>query len=189
MTFDIAPTVLRALGVKHNYRFPLGEDLYSPTSPGRLLNSSEQMQAVLWYLRQKSSDFEKLPIRIAIHESFCPELIAGNSKFVINDKMPSRDQIEIFLLKITADRILQQPFFHRISSLEQFNKLTADNAEYLFFTSNNSVLAKYFTLPHDTGYLLGMKLNGKSVIKQNDSAEKLEFTAQEVADMLKLQQL
>lgn len=189
MTFDIAPTVLRALGVKHNYRFPMGEDLYSPTTPGRLLNSREQMQAVLWYLRQKSSDFEKLPIRIAIHESYCPKLIAGNSKFVINDKMPSRDQIEIFLLKITADRILQQPFFHRISSLEQFNKLTADNAEYLFFTSNNSVLAKYFTLPHDSGYLLGMKLNGKSVVKQNDSAEKLEFTAQEVADMLKLQQL
>lgn len=185
MTFDIAPTVLRALGVKHNYRFPLGEDLYSTTTPRRLQSSREQMQAVLWYLRKKSSDFEKLPLRIAIHKSFCPVLIAGNSKFAISDKMPHRDQMEIFLLKIPANRILEQPYFHRISSLEQFNKLTGGNAEYLFFASNNSVLAEYFTLPHAAGYLLGMKLNGKSVVKQHDSAEKLEFTAQEVADMMK----
>ena len=38
MTFDMAPTILSLAGVRHNYPFPLGEDLTKPESlnPNRL---------------------------------------------------------------------------------------------------------------------------------------------------------
>ncbi len=42
MTFDIAPTILDALGIQHNYTFLLGENLFGDTDPTRLNCTNEQ---------------------------------------------------------------------------------------------------------------------------------------------------
>ena len=59
MTFDIAPTILEAMGVKHDYIFPLGESLYSKPDPKRLLHSQEQSLALRFYTIIKSTRLGK----------------------------------------------------------------------------------------------------------------------------------
>ena len=43
MTFDIAPTILSLAGVRHNYQFPLGEDLTKPGSLNRNRLKADQI--------------------------------------------------------------------------------------------------------------------------------------------------
>lgn len=54
-TFDIGPTVLDAMGVKHNYTFPLGESLYAPADPRRLRQDDLQEHRLNVYTIVKST--------------------------------------------------------------------------------------------------------------------------------------
>ena len=53
--WHIAPTVIAAMGVLHNYIFPLGENLYAPVLDNRrLYDSGTQQQLVEFYIAMKS---------------------------------------------------------------------------------------------------------------------------------------
>lgn len=65
-TFDIAPTILDAMGVKHDYRFPLGESLFGTPDPRRLQPTEKQQKLLTYYTIMKSSNMLKMPLNIQV---------------------------------------------------------------------------------------------------------------------------
>ena len=57
MTFDMAPTILTLAGVKHNYQFPLGEDLNNPSlNKNRLISNQIHKNIVSSYMRFRNQE-------------------------------------------------------------------------------------------------------------------------------------
>lgn len=65
-TFDIAPTILDAMGVKHNYLFPLGESLFGTPDPRRLQSTEKQQKLLMYYTIMKLSSMLKMPLNIQV---------------------------------------------------------------------------------------------------------------------------
>ncbi len=80
MTFDIAPTVLDLLGVRHNYVFPLGESLLGPVSEDRLFRTSRQERMIASYTLNHSR-YTLLPSRIRVMEKPYPALQFGETLY------------------------------------------------------------------------------------------------------------
>ena len=80
MTFDIAPTVLDLLGVRHNYVFPLGESLLGPVSEDRLFRTPRQERMIASYTLNHSR-YTLLPSRIRVMEKPYPALQFGETLY------------------------------------------------------------------------------------------------------------
>lgn len=189
LTFDEAPTILDALGVKHNYTFPLGESLYSETLDERRLKASEEQLAALnSYISLKSRHPVKLPQPISMARK--PWLMLQVGEFRI--PLQVEDHIEdlphgneMFLLKIPDDRIIRNPrlqyykrFFAGIAAIDKCSGC-------VWLQENSKTAAAYFKHPESRGYILGLKINGKRVIKSASRIEDLSFRSQEVQALLK----
>lgn len=75
LTFDIAPTILDSMGVKHNYRFPLGESLYQNPDPRRLNYTKEQERVLSFYVLLKNENRNlRFPLEISVHTNPFPFL-------------------------------------------------------------------------------------------------------------------
>ena len=74
-SFDVAPTVLSAMGVRHNYIFPLGEDLFRSDPDGRRLQySAEQERKIDFYIALKSRNTASLPFEFELDDRPYPQL-------------------------------------------------------------------------------------------------------------------
>ena len=185
MTFDIAPTVLSALGVKHNYQFPLGENLYVPTRPERLNNSSGQLRTLVQYIKSKSADFGRFPEKISVATGNCVRLFAGKNPVVACASWPNTENFGYSVWKIPENLAINPKLFRSTDNFRSFCKLTASEPGYIFLIRNNAEVAAFYDLKSPSGYLLGIIFNGRKIIKQADSPEKLFFSAEETAGILK----
>ena len=85
MTFDMAPTILSLAGVKHNYQFPLGEDLTNPAA----LNKNRL-------------------IANEIHKDIVSSFMKFRNQEEINNRMPNSIEIltePYFLLKLNKEHV------------------------------------------------------------------------------------
>lgn len=80
MTFDLAPTILELLGVRHNYVFPLGESLLQSGSDLRLARSPRQERLVSAYTIRHSR-YTVLPSRVRVLEKPYPALQFGETLY------------------------------------------------------------------------------------------------------------
>ena len=185
MTFDIAPTVLSALGVQHNYRFPLGENLYAPTRPERLNNTPGQLQTLIRYIRSKSANFGRFPEKISVTTGNCVRLFAGKNPVVTCTYWPDIENFGYSVWEIPENLAIDPGLFRYTDNFRSFCKLTGSISGYIFLLRNNAEVAGFYGLDSSDGYLLGIIFNGKRLIKQSDSPEKLFFSAKECAGILK----
>lgn len=74
-SFDLAPTILELLEVKHNYTFPLGESLLHETDPRRLAaDEGEGLETLGNYVKQRS--------RIGLGNEFTAEVDLSGRPFL-----------------------------------------------------------------------------------------------------------
>ncbi len=185
ITVDIAPTILSALGVKHNYLFPLGEDLYGPTRPERLNHTPGQLQMLTRYIKSKSGGFGRFPEKISVTTGNCVRLFAGKNSAVACTSWPGTEPFGYSVWKIPENLAIDPSLFHSADNFRSFCKLTESASGYIVLAGNNAEIAGYYGLKSTSGYLLGIIFNGKKLIKQADSPEKLFFSAEETAGILK----
>ena len=185
MTFDIAPTVLSALGVKHNYQFPLGENLYAPTRPERLNNTPEQLQTLVQYIKSKSSEFDRFPEKVSVTTGNCVRLFAGKNSIVACASWPNTETLGYSVWEIPANLAIEPSRFRSADNFRSFCKLVNTLPGYIFFTGNNAEVAGFYGLDSADGYLLGIIFNGRKIIKRSDSPEKLFLSVRETAGILK----
>ena len=189
LTFDEAPTILDAIGVKHNYTFPLGESLYSPSPDPERLKSTMKQEAVLnTYIALKSRPPVKLPQEITVAEQPYPMLTIDKFRISLRledhvQELPDPD--EIFIYKIPDDRIIRQPeilyfkrFYAGVSCMKRVENC-------IFIVGNGPNSARFFKVPKKKGYILGMCNKGRTMLKTAEKADALKFSREEVRKLLR----
>ena len=104
-TFDIGPTTLAAMGVRHNYIFPLGENLYDPRPDGRrLVGSALQQRRLDFYFALKSRNSATLTGEVRLNSAPYPHLLINDLSIALvrpdSDVMDLPRGAEIFLLPV-----------------------------------------------------------------------------------------
>lgn len=186
-TFDVAPTTLAAMGVKHDYRFPVGENLYGTPSPERLHDDISQEYLLKAYVHLKSRHPAKLPCDLQIESMPYPLLRAGNFLLPLHCQgiIDFPKENEFLYLPLPADRKLWNEVWERTSGLNAFEKVSQKLPEYFFLTVNTAATAQKYHLPDKKGWVAGLRLNGKTRIKYFPATVLPRFSAEEIKSMLK----
>ncbi|MBE6372823.1 MAG: LTA synthase family protein [Lentisphaerae bacterium] len=189
VTFDMAPTILRALGVHHNYLFPLGEDLYAGSTDRRRLNYTvDQENALNMYVKLKSVRPVKLPQDISIQETPYPMLKIGEmfTPLVIKgDVVDLPKENDILKLSIPDSYQISEPEVLTVNGFSALEKDIGEGKNFVLFMKNNSTSADFFKKQEKTGYLLGIFIGGKSLIKCTKRISDLKISAGEIRDLMK----
>ncbi len=186
-TFDVGPTILAALGVRHDYLFPVGENLYGMPSETRLKDDEDQERLLSSYIFLKSQHPAVLPCDLRLQSTPYPLLSAGKTILPLRNNgivdFPSEN--EFLYLPFYANHKLLCNSFRSCSGLLSFENTTRFFTEYLFITSNTPETAEKYRLPNKKGYLLGLCLNGKMLVKYASPGSMPQISAQEIKCMLK----
>ena len=186
-TFDIGPTILAAAGVEHNYLFPLGESLYDPQVPQRLNATEMQVAVINAYTRLKSIVPQKLPVDISGLQNPYPMLNVGSVHIpVLCDAVAALPQKDKFLvIPVIDDGIIDASIVVKFNGFSDFMKNIANRKTAIFITRNSSAVAEYYRLPEKDGFVLGIKINGKSCVKFSPSFDELFISKAEIAEMMR----
>ena len=187
MTFDIAPTVLAAMGVKHDYIFPLGENLYSETDVKRLQSSEQQMHALQIYIKLKSAPPTHINNGIKIAYQPYPHIVVGELAIPLRygsvcDRLRNEDW---YILPIPQHQILNASELIYYSSEKEYAEKKNDFRDHVFVAGISADSAKRLKLPSKTGFVLGIVTKGKSLVKFAESAETLSFSSAEIKKIIK----
>jgi|GEM_PF-2787709 len=188
-TFDEPPTILDALGVKHNYTFPLGESLYSDAPDERRLTSSDEQQAALnSYISLKSRFPVKLPQQISTARKPYLMLRIGDFRIPLKiedhvEDLPHGD--EVFILKIPNDRIIRDSDIQFCGKFFAGLAAIGKSGDCIWLAENGKRSAAHWNLPDDKGYLLGIHINGKTLVKNAGRFDDLVIRRQEIEELLK----
>ena len=187
-TFDMAPTILRALGVNHDYVFPLGEDLYSRTlDHRRLVYNIDQEKALNMYVKLKSVRPVNLPQDITVRESPDPLLGIGEmfTPLVINRiivDLPGEN--DILKLMIPENYKFSKPEILSVGNLDLLSEEIRKKANFILVMKNSPKTADFFKIGEKNGYLLGVFLNGKKLIRCAPRMGELSISADEIRKLM-----
>ncbi len=176
-TFDIGPTILDALGVKHDYIFPLGESLYRRTDPRRLDFCREQERILYFYVLLKNKNRTlNFPLDVALSKDPYPSLLLNTIRLPLlvngaND-LPSNGEIVAIPLPSEKDEIKWDMRFYR--SWEYFySLLRKTSGDIVFFGKTpNSVLKDSVK---QNAFFLGYKIRGQYKVIYHKDFSKLQL--------------
>ena len=176
-TFDIGPTILDALGVKHDYIFPLGESLYRRTDPRRLGFCREQERILYFYVLLKNKNRTlNFPLDVALSKDPYPSLLLNTIRLPLlvngaND-LPSNGEIVAIPLPSEKDEIKWDMRFYR--SWEYFySLLRKTSGDIVFFGKTpNSVLKDSVK---QNAFFLGYKIRGQYKVIYHKDFSKLQL--------------
>ena len=188
-TFDEGPTILDAMGVKHNYTFPLGESLYSSEhNQHRLKWNTKQINALNSYLALKTIRPVFLPEKIFLLEEPYLQIGIGDYRvpmLIENLMVGLPEKEEVFTMDIPDVHVVNAPRTLYTRKLANLTFLRTQFRNYLFLAENNDLTAGYFHVPRQKGYLLGLRINGRKMIKNAEKISELELTKDEVRQLMK----
>ena len=188
-TFDIGPTLLDALGVKHNYVFPLGESLYSSTvGKNRLEYTVDQEKALNMYVQLKSVRPVNLPQKIRVEELPYPQLCIGEmfTPLVVQQAIVDLpEEKDILMLPIPEDYKVSDPEIRQVAGFTALSEEIRKRKNLICITKNSREAAAFFNLTKETGYLLVLVLNGTRKVKYAERFSDLQITEEEVLQMMK----
>ena len=125
LTFDIGPTILDAMGVKHSYRFPLGESLYQNPDPRRLNYTKAQERVFYFYVILKNENRNlNFPLEISLHTNPFPLLQINSHRLPLligeaNDT-PREGEILVVLLPRKNEPIRWRTHYFKTFSFFHF---------------------------------------------------------------------
>lgn len=185
-TFDIAPTILDAMGVKHDYIFPLGESLYKETTPKRLCSSAKQDTAISIYTKLKSTPVVHLKNGIKLSYQPYPhikigELAVAISTGFISDKLQKGD---IFILPVHWSKTVRNPELKYCSTLEEFKRARKEHHSYIFIAAITPDIAKLLNYSGNKKFILGIQLKKEKIYKYSNSPELLNISPNEIKSIL-----
>ena len=187
-TFDEAPTILDALGVRHNYTFPLGQSLLSDRlNPQRLKYTQEQEAVLSSYLSLKSLHPVRLPEKICVAARPYPMVRIGAFNITLSSMRTGTDLPhgeECFMLGIPKNRTVGKLGIRHFLRLADFSVARADTPDYIFIAENNEMTSRYFHVPRKKGYILGLRLHRKTIIKTASRPDGLVISKEEVRSLL-----
>ena len=185
-TFDIAPTILDALGVKHNFKFPLGESLYNTKYPQRLIETEEQLVALSYYTKLKSNMAENLPVDVIAKNNPYPHLLAGNIQIpeVIDKIADLPKENEFIVLPISSKLKIDAMSMKYFKSFAQFIEGNKKEKAFIFLTNNTAEIAKYYKLSNQKGMVLGITINNRNLIDFAPSFEQLFISKEKINKLL-----
>ena len=185
-TFDIAPTILDALGVKHNFEFPLGESLYNIKHPQRLVETEEQLLALSYYTKLKSNMAENLPVDIIAKNKPYPHLSAGKIQIpvVFNKIADLPKENEFVVLPISSKLKIDAISMKYFKSFAQFLDGNKKEKAFIFLTNNTAEVAKYYKLPNQKGMVLGININNKNFIDVAPTFDQLFISKKNINKLL-----
>lgn len=180
-TFDIGPTILDALGVQHDYKFPLGESLYRNPDMRRLDCTQEQKRAFYSYVQLKNG-LQKLefPLEISLAEIPFPYIQINSQRFPLlvqeaND-IPREGEVIVFLLPQSKNRTeLKLQYFDSWDSFQ--NYLKTNSADIVFtgrkaFSGKATEAASSYS---DGRFFLGYRIRHKEKIIYGPELSKLRL--------------
>ena len=185
-TFDIAPTTLDAMGVRHNYIFPLGESLYKGTSPERLCSSEEQESAIAFYTKMKSTPVVHLKNGVKLSYHPYPHLKTGEftvalSTGYVSDTLRDGDA---FVLPVHWSKTIRDPELKYCSTPEEFRRKTNECPSYIFVAAMTPAIAEQLNYSGDKKFVLGVKLTRKKLYKFSNNPEQLNISPDEIKSLL-----
>ncbi len=180
-TFDIGPTILDALGVSHNYKFPLGESLYGNPDMSRLDCTPEQKRAFYSYVLLKNQ-VQRLeyPLEISLKEIPFPYMQINSQRFPlvikeVND-IPRKGEVIVFLLpQANRSAELEMRYFDSRDSFQNFLKT---NPADVVFTGKEPLLREVSEkASHDSvePFFLGYRIGKKEKIVYGRELSKLNL--------------
>lgn len=176
-TFDIGPTILDALGVKHDYIFPLGESLYRRTDPRRLSFCQEQERILYFYVLLKNKNRTlNFPLNVALSKDPYPSLLLNTIRLPLlvngaND-LPSNGEIVAIPLPSEKGEIRWDMRFYR--SRRYFHSLLQKtSSDMVFFgkTSNTDLKDPM----KQNAFFLGYKIRGRYKVVYHKDFSKLQL--------------
>lgn len=187
MTFDIAPTVLEALGVQHNYTFPLGKSLYAPQFPRRLRRDEMQTMAISAYIKLKSIVPQLLPVDISTSQKPYPMFNVGliHMPVLFNEitDLPQKD--EFIMLPIPENNIIDSATMLQLKGYEKFKKAAGQYKKFICITRNSTDIAEHCNLPQQDGFILYVEINGKRCVKFSPSFDELFISKAEIEKIMR----
>ncbi len=141
-SFDLAPTVLELLEVKHNYTFPLGESLLHETDPRRLkADEGEGLETLGNYVKQRSWIGLGNDFTAEINASGRPVMTIGKLELPIFarnwgvQRLPQ--ERECFIVRLTPGNEIIDYGTEEPQDMEKFR---AGENSYLIFGTGKSIL-------------------------------------------------
>ena len=185
-TFDIAPTILDAMGVKHDYIFPLGESLYTETCPARLCSSEKQDTMVSIYTKMKSTPVVHLKNGIKVSYRPYPHLEIGELTVVLSTGFISDNlrQGDIFVLPVHWSNTVRNPELKYCSTAEEFKQTIKEYKSYIFVAALTPEIAEQLNYSGDKKFVLGVKIKRKNLYKFSNKAEQLNISPDEIKTLL-----
>jgi len=193
MTFDVAPTVLDMLGVKHNNVFPVGDDLLADPNPARLNVGPEQEECLTALMLSESSLKMEDSFNVEIDESPFPSLVLGSQRVPLlligngGQEMPRKE--ESFIVVLDSSRTLShyQRFLSRKEALA-FIKSLPKEFRYVFIGAPGSCgaeLARHRMESSAKLYWLVYGGGGSSIAANNAVPDDLHLSKDDVASFEK----
>ena len=169
MTFDIAPTILDAMGVKHNYRFPLGESLYQNPDPRRLNYTKEQERVLSFYVLLKNENRNlRFPLEISVHTNPFPFLQINSHRLPLligeaNDTPREGETLAVRLPRKNEPIRWRTHYFKSFSFFQVF--LNSNPGDIIFLGKSGSERLPGMDLQSEPQtYFLGSIIHGKKQI-------------------------
>ncbi len=166
MTFDIAPTILDAMGVKHNYRFPLGESLYQNPDPRRINYTKEQERVLYFYVLLKNENRNlNFPLEISVHTNPFPLLQINSHRLPLligeaNDIPRDGEIFAAFLPRKNEPIRWKTYWFKSFDSLLRFHNANPGDIIFLGKTGSER-LPDMDKQPEPQTFFLGILIHGK----------------------------
>ena len=180
LTFDIAPTILDAMGVKHNYRFPLGESLYQNPDPRRLNYTKEQERVLYFYVLLKNENRNlNFPLEVSVHINPFPLLQINSHRLplLIGDANDTPRDGEILVVRLSRKNEPIRWRTHYFKSFSSFHFFLNSKPGDIIFLGKTGTerLAGMELQSEPQTYFLGSIIHGKKQMVSDKTISNLKL--------------
>ena len=180
LTFDIAPTILDSMGVKHNYRFPLGESLYQNPDPRRLNYTKEQERVLYFYVLLKNENRNlNFPLEVSVHINPFPLLQINSHRLplLIGDANDTPRDGEILVVRLSRKNEPIRWRTHYFKSFSSFHFFLNSKPGDIIFLGKTGTerLAGMELQSEPQTYFLGSIIHGKKQMVSDKTISNLKL--------------
>ena len=174
-TYDIAPTILHAMKVKHNNPFLLGRDLFMKNLSPKRLGGKEQQQALasVMLLNEKHRSLWK---DVSFHEKPYPHIRIGTRKIAVLNEFSHSNDVprngECF--KLEASRFFESCRMSSYSSRTEMEKrlnIAPSKRNHIFIFGSEK---------DNSGFYFIYKSSAKNIVKKSKTFSGVTFGVNEI---------
>ena len=97
--------------------------------------------------------------------------------------LPQKD--EFIMFPIPGDNIIDSATMLQLKGYGEFTGAAKKYNKFIYITRNSTDIARECNLPEKDGFVLGIKINGRSCVKYSPSFDGLFISKAEIAEMMR----